>query len=685
MMLNEIMAKDIVRDIANKMITLGSDRGGGGQLIKSEITSLVICPLYPPIESSHSGSRLGSRVGSICALALNPILISISLWISLIALYGCDSEGSTRDLDELIRRCSDAEILNEAGMCEPRSESSGEPDCLDQDKQLCLIELSWRDDAPRPSALTPGERATLEVVTVFNSGADELTVDELTVSALSPHLTLDSHSYDEVSAELWLEEGRRVRASDVMTLDEACARGVIPPREACVFNLESDFEVNEEATPNMAQHIQLVLETDRGQRLELELPLMIVDATEGLEVNAVTFRESSEDGELNSGDRVRFESIRLSHSTLAPFDGLRGLLVPETDGVTLEGDASVESWETIDGIQRGLSSAQINCSAARVDSGSLERSACELSFEGELIIPQDLELESLQLTLYLEDRGSAVSEPHSITLQVEPWTPELNLGALELSVDENRDLAPSAGELITIRQITLLNEGESAVSLRGRVSVDSPIATLSPSSDASVSELILRDDFYENCPAGEACALDVNLIIEVDERAALGEVIPISVELIDQAGMTHTLIGELEITLPDLDFEFEDFEVSQDTLDPALSPGERGQISYIKIVNRGDADALGVSIELSVNSPHIVFEDPDSLSWSLRSSSETFDERESVCPALTLEPESYCYTRDVINFTVSEDAPLGERVTFSVDVTDRSGVTQTLTHEITLF
>lgn len=295
---------------------------------------------------------------------LSDRLLHLSFWASLVAFGGCDPEPPSRDLDELIARCPDAEILNEERMCEPRSKPAREPRCLDQDKQLCLVGVSWQDGAPRLGALTPGERATLDAVTVFNSGEDDLALSELTVSALSPHVTLESQSYPEVNADLWLEEGREVRAVDAATLNELCARGVIPAGEGCSLRLESDFEIGEEAAPNMAQHLQLILETGRGQRVELELPVMVVDVAEGLEVDSVTFRESSEDGQLHSGDRVRIESIKLIHDTFAPFSGLRGLLVPETDGVTLEGEeSSLTQWETIDGCN--AVSAQLRSTALR--------------------------------------------------------------------------------------------------------------------------------------------------------------------------------------------------------------------------------------------------------------------------------------------------------------------------------
>lgn len=238
---------------------------------------------------------------------------------------------------------------------------------------------------------------------------------------------------------------------------------------------------------------------------------------------------------------------------------------------------------------------------------------------------------------------------------------------------------------MTIRYITLENRGESSISLRGRVSLDSPHASLSGASDVSVDETQLREEFYERCPAQSSCELEVNLIIDIDDDAPLGARIPLSVELLDQAKMTHVFESQFELELPDVELRLEEIEVTQDTLDTALSPGERGLISYLKFVNVGLADALGLSVQISVDSDYVEFEDERDLSFGLNASSNDFEGMQSACPSMSLEPDGYCYTRSEIPFRIAEDTPLGEELVFVITVTDLWGTTHEMTHTVELF
>ena len=605
----------------------------------------------------------------------------------LLGTWGCTNDGSSgRSIDELIAQCSEQEILGEDGMCEPRSTPAHPPQCIDVDGALCLISYHWRDGAPRPHALTPGESALLESMMIFNSGDREIQLTRLSAAVTSPHLTLDDSAWSRnmIEGSEWVEANRVINQADLEALREACAQGVLPAGEGCIFNLDLDFSIDEDAPTNASQRIEVASETQRGARFSWSLPLNIVDAVEGINLDGVSFEESSEDGAIHPGDRVRFTAIELTNSTFAPFRELRALLVASSE--LFEVDGETERWEIGDERVEGLVSAEVRCPQATSNEDlALNSGRCTLTFSGEISIAHNLEDRDVKFTLYLQDQNINVGAPIPITLNVEPWVPELSLAGFDFVRDDNRDLRPSAGERMIIRQIMLENEGDVALSLRGRVSIESPLATLSPASEVSINETSLRDDFYEHCPPQSSCEVDVNLIIDISEDAQLGEIIPITLELIDQGGAMYLFESQFELVLPDVDLQLAEFEVSQDTLDRALSPGERGVISYIKLVNEGLADALDLSVVVSADSSSILFEDESQLSFTLNTDSNEFDAISSTCPSTSFESEGYCYSQDDITFVIAEDALLGEEVTFLLQVTDLWGTVHELTHSITLF
>ena len=351
--------------------------------------------------------------------------------------------------------------------------------------------------------------------------------------------------------------------------------------------------------------------------------------------------------------------------------------------MTTHEELEIWSEESASGI---LSDAEVRCPSAQREQESSTPGRCVLSFSQPLMIsPQLAEGEEVRLTLYLQDQGEGVSYPHEINVELSSWSPEISLAALELTSDENRDGLASPGERVGIRRFILENHSDSALSLRGRVSIDSDGVEVSGSSDFSVDETTRREDFFEACPPQSSCSLDVNLILEIADDQEIGESISLSVALMDQAGTSYQLESTLEVSSPDVELILADFEVSQDTLDQDLSGGERGVISYLKIVNDGLADATDLTVHISTESPWITFEDPEALTFGLNTQSELLDERSGDCPSLSLEPDGYCYRRAELFFAVDEDAPLGSLVEFQVEVTDRWGTSYPLSYSVTLF
>lgn len=602
-----------------------------------------------------------------------------------LVILGCDDDPSSPPSDQ--EQNCDLNPTLEGCHSIPISPAHS-PQCIAVDGELCLLSFEMIDGAPRPNVLTPNEPFEIKSISIFNAGETEIRLINLSSLAQTANIR-------HLESELNIEQPSGSRTEiiefglsdeEIVLIDESCQQGIVPSNRACTFEISLMLQVDEEAPTDAVQRLELSTETYRGARYEWDLPLLVVDPIEGLTLGEVSVEESGEDEALHSGERIRITELELINRSPAPFTRLRGLLSFNRDDINQEG-GELEIWspESVSGI---LSDLELNCPAAVLPQGGGELipSRCALSFNQILRISPNLSSdEPLNLQLHLRDEGQAVSQVHDISLDLSPWAAELSALPIELAGDEDRDRRAAPGERINIRQLAVENRSESALSLRGRVSIDSDRIDLSSTSNLSINESSPREDFFESCPALSTCPLDVNLIIDISEEATIGEMIPLALELVDHTGLNHTLEFNLEVVKPEIDFILAELEIHQDTLDQELSAGERGFISYIKLVNDGEADARNLNVRISTESPWITFEDLEELSFSLNTESRDFDERSSICPALSLEPNSYCYRRPEISFFVSEEAPFGALVVFDIEITDELGLIYPLRYSLTLF
>ena len=617
---------------------------------------------------------------------LNAVLQA--LVVSFISLSSLACDDDAQSVNELLTPMCGERGIDEEGRCLPRLTPAHPPQCLEVDGELCLIEFTWQDGPPRIGALTPGEVFSIETVSLFNSGDEAVNLSVLLGESVSPDLILASSWVQrDISGSAWVNPDMPLNAPAQAELENRCTQAELPPGAGCTFPLGIQLKIDGSAPVNATQRFELATETQRGARFSWSLPLVVVDPVEGLDLVDYQFTESTEDGELQRGDRIHLTEVTLVNSTFAPFVELTGLLVTEGDTLTLEGEPNTE-WEIGDQSVSGVHTSVSTCLAAQsTDELGLLPGRCTLNFDHIWSISPDRDMPPPRLTLFLRDRGVNVGDPIVIEFDLQERSPRLALASLVLNSDENRDRALSPGERFSLNQLVLENESDESISLRGRVLSDGTSITLSSSSDLSINETRLRDQFFEHCPPLSSCPLEVNLMGTVNEDAEFGDLFELELELLDHAGDSHQLMGQMEIQRPDVQFQLVDVEIRQDTLDPDLSAGERGVMSYLRLHNIGLADAEEVLVTISTDNPHIAFEDNEDnrVSFPLNTSSEAYDDRSQCCPSVQQEPDGYCYHRGDLAFNISPDAPLGEEITFLIDVSDRWGNESQLMTSFTVY
>lgn len=564
-------------------------------------------------------------------------------------------------------------------------------DCLDQDGPLCLTALTWRDSEVRRGAISPGERVMIESITLANDSATPVDLTALTVRAETGALSLvDGNA---TLLELLGEPG------DERPSSRRCGDGVLPPLSACRFRLMIELQIEEDAPVDQQQGVRLSLsyQSDRQQaQWQLSFPLLVVDSTFGLERDEVTIEDSSLDGRLQAGDRLRFSEIPLRNYSLAPFEELEVQVSSSSPWVSYAERG--EMWSDHEGVTSGpISAAQVRCPGA-----TLERSSegdirapgrCALSIPSTLLIsPEAPPGELVEFELRFKSLGDQLQERFTISYELQPLESSLRFEELTLESDENDDGLLSPGERVVFNKLALFNEGPSALSLQGRLSVLSEGATLLSGSDMSVDFSAQELDFYERCLPGERCLTSVRVRLDLSPELVEGDEVLIQLELLDQSGQRYELQWAFPITSPHVELELTELRVTQDTLNERLSAGERGLISYLQLINRGDADAVSLTGELWTDSPYILSESGGRgrVSWplELREMSEAVslsEEGVSRCISTQRDEDAYCYQRLELAFEVSPEAPIGERVTFWIDLTDDLGQAYQLSYELQLF
>lgn len=614
------------------------------------------------------------------------------LMISLLLLTSTLITGCWEKIDNPLECDPNLEECRESNMCEEGEECNSirpvahKTSCLSVDGPLCLQGLEWEDQEARLQAITPGEEILLKKVTLYNASEERIDLNTLNVSSLTAEIQLTEgalHILDpsgEVSREL-LPEG--------LTEDEvnaACDQGTLMPLSGCELSLDLAVHVLEEAPVNQNQQILLSTGSQLGSGFELSLPFLVIDPNRGLSLDRMELDDSSRDGELNPGDRVRLSRVLLKNHSLAPFGELTAHL--SSNSPWIDPTSAGEMW-VADGVGvRGVETDVFTqCRAAEsTDSPS----TCEISFSQTLEIQPDAPIgEEIELSLRFKEYGEDFGEPIVFTFILEELEVDLSFSHLNLSADQNHDLLVSPGEVVTFNEIHLRNEGASSLSLRGRLSTDSPYVSIRTASNVSV-DLSREDDFYERCGGEGAphqergCMASTRIRVEISDEIPVGESVPFTLSLIDHLGSIYELTWELNIVTPDVRLDLQELGISQDTYDTQLSGGETGVISYLKLINEGRADAFDLTATISTDSDYVTFQDLRSLTFDLHSMGSE-DDQVGDCLSTQSHPEAYCYQRLNINFQIDPQIPLGERVLFFIDLVDRFGQEYTVSDEIIIF
>mgnify|MGYP000070700938 CR=1 FL=1 len=577
------------------------------------------------------------------------------------------------------------DVESEEALCQENIVPAHSPDCIAVDDELCLISFSWTDQGPRTGVLHPSEELKIKEISIFNAGSREITLVELNSLLATADIEAPAGNLQltELLGKAWFNEDSALSEEARVSNEESCQQGRLDAQRACTFSLDLSLKVKETAPNNAVQRVKIAVDSQRGSRFEWSLPLLVVHTSGNLSLASFSVEESSEDELVHAGDALRFDQIKLLNHSFAPFVALEALLVFEDEQIS--NSVELTRW---DGVEASgiLSSAPIRCEAARRIDDSIQEGECDFEFADLLRVNPQLSAEDLlSFTMYIKEQNQLLEDQFDFAIELNDWETELRLEAVSLSADENRDRFASPSERISVNQFVLENNSVSALSVRGRVLIESDWVSVSNSSDLSINESELREDFYEHCPALSSCPLQSNLLLEINSETPIGELIPINLELIDHTGQVYELSTELEIRLPDVELELSEFDIQQDTLDRDLSAGERGVISYLKFVNQGLADASALQVLVSSDSEYIQFEDASTLHFALNTHSDFLDERSSDCPSQHLESDGYCYKRPEIYFNLSESTPLGEIINFQIQVLDAWGTEYRFNEQISVF
>jgi hypothetical protein len=644
------------------------------------LTSIDLCSL--------SNRRL-TRIGPYISLSLYALSIFFGGFFS-----GCDDTPSPKE--ECVG--SDCAIACEEtveGCPSPPIDTSFQPTCLQIDGSMCLYNVELIDVEGRPNALTPGERFTLDSITLINLSQDRITLDSMSLRAQSGEVDLlegESVALNprgEAIGGPLNEEGELVGSPASADHRASCDRGILPPRSACLFRHSLPMSVTAEAPLNQSQTLRLSTQTQRGARGDFDIDLMVIDPDIGLTVSEIKLEESSRDGALTPGDRVRFPKIDLINESLIPFHHLRGVISSESEWVSVEGSG--------DRLPLIEADATVSCESSRVQT---THSGCSLSFMTPFTLDAQTPVgEVIEFTLSLMEGELPIGALVTFSFAVEALDVRLSWTSMNLVSDENRDLLTSPGETIMFNMIELMNAGASSVSLRGRVISESPLATVRDTSDVSIDLQRRSEAFFEPCSGHpldedrfdlsaedemEACTTSARLRVDISPEARIGEQVTFLMRVIDQSGVEHQLRRSILIVDPDIRLVVEALEVTQDTLDPDLSGGETGVISYLKVINEGTADAMSVRATVRATHEHLTFEANQTFEFMLNSMGAD-DENSGDCISIEYEPEAYCYKRLDLRFVLSEEIPLGERLTFWIDLEDGFGHTFSSAHDVIVF
>jgi|GEM_PF-2235684 len=594
------------------------------------------------------------------------------------------------------------------------------PRCLDADGPLCLLSVELDDEAPRRGALTPGERVTLRAVTLVNAQPYPLALRALSARPATAGLRLEGEGVTllgavgapaespQGGAEAGAEAGAGAGAGAAR-----CEEGALPPFGACRFALEAAFVIAPSAPLNAEQsalvsvsYEPLMGEAGAGEagagRAALSLPLLVVDPAAGLRVAAVELDDSTRDGLLQPGDRLRVRALRLENLSLAPFDDVAAHLSPDGAALRLAPEERTVMWEEEGVAVSGLlSTALAACPGARLErvdgEERLAPGECVVPLAGALEVSEEAPVGAdARLRVRLKARDERLGGAEEVSFEVRPLDVALALDALLLTADEDGDGALAPGERVTFGALRLLNLSGTAVSLRGRLVSDSPLVEVLSGSDLSVS--LEGDGFYEGCGgegAGAAlCEAPVRLRARVSEEAREGDEVSFLAELLDQSGARHHLEWRARVSRPRVALELAELTVTQDSLDPRLSGGERGLVSYLKLLNTGDADALGLRGTLRARSPYLTplgdGATPEGAEWPIALKemsarvSAGADPLSGDCLSVERSEGAYCYARLSLPFALSPEAPVGDVVSFELELEDALGQRHALSYALTL-
>lgn len=253
--------------------------------------------------------------------------------------------------------------------------------------------------------------------------------------------------------------------------------------------------------------------------------------------------------------------------------------------------------------------------------------------------------------------------------------PELVFSKYEVIYDNNDDGIINKGETVYLK-VYIKNEGGSANNVNVKFSSNSTyVSSLSPSSlnygdvTPNQEKVATYGYCYENYE-------QYTFKFTLSNSTPIGEQITFDLEMIDEIGNTWSDSFNVTNSSTSSTLNYSKYEVIFDNNDDGII--NKGETVYLKLYvkNNGSSTANSLNVSFSSSSSYVSSLSPSSLNYG-----DVTANQEKVATY------GYCYDnyeQYSFKFTLSNSTPVGQQITFNLQMTDESGNTWTDSFNITV-
>ena len=164
------------------------------------------------------------------------------------------------------------------------------------------------------------------------------------------------------------------------------------------------------------------------------------------------------------------------------------------------------------------------------------------------------------------------------------------------------------------------------------------------------------------------CHLDFEGLFKIHPDAEIGQHIRFEVRFKEgQESLEDLLSFEFEVQDPYTELENAELILGEDlNQDHLISPGEQVRLNGFKVQHL-DGPALRLKGRVSTNSPWVLLRENSNLSIQVN----TLDVLSAPCGQPNTDQESTCFAPLNIRFDLDEETPIGEEITFQIELSDQ--------------